>query len=70
MAPEAEFHSGSSTQFRQQEFGVMTRIYSNLTGRCDPYVVNGVIDASHPEPTFTACLGRAFTSRIRLLGRK
>ena len=44
--------------------------FDNITGRCDPYVVNGVIDASHPEPTFTACLGRAFTSRIRLLGRK
>jgi ATP-dependent phosphoenolpyruvate carboxykinase len=30
-----------------------------------------VIDpVSHPEPTFSACLGRAFTSRIRLLGRK
>ncbi|MGC2477138.1 MAG: TonB-dependent receptor [Candidatus Sulfotelmatobacter sp.] len=42
----------------------------NVTGRCDPYVVNAVIDASHPQPTFTACLGRAFTSRIRLLGRK
>jgi len=42
----------------------------NLTGRCDPYVVNSVIDATHPEPTFTACQGRAFTSRIRLLGRK
>jgi hypothetical protein len=35
MAPDAEFHSGSSTQFRQQEFGVMTRIHCNLTGRCD-----------------------------------
>ncbi|HEV2401804.1 MAG TPA: TonB-dependent receptor [Candidatus Sulfotelmatobacter sp.] len=44
--------------------------FDNITGRCDPFVVNSVIDASHPEPTFTACLGRAFTSRIRLLGRK
>ena len=42
----------------------------NITGRCDPYVVNSVIDATHPHPTFTACQGRAFTSRIRLLGRK
>jgi len=42
----------------------------NITGRCNAYVVNSVIDASHPEPTFTACQGRAFTSRIRLLGRK
>ena len=42
----------------------------NITGRCDPFVVNSIIDATHPQPTFTACLGRAFTSRIRLLGRK
>ncbi len=46
--------------------------FDNITGRCDPYVVNSVIDpaAGHPVPTFSACLGRAFTSRIRLLGRK
>lgn len=44
--------------------------FDNITGRCDPFVVNNVIDASHPNPTFTACLGRAFTSRIRLLERK
>jgi len=44
--------------------------FDNITGRCDPFVVNSVIDATHPAPTFSACLGRAFTSRIRLLGRK
>ena len=44
--------------------------FDNLTGRCDPFVVDSVIDATHPAPTFSACLGRAFTSRIRLLGRK
>ncbi len=45
--------------------------FDNLTGRCDPFVVNNVIDpVSHPAPTFTACQGRAFTSRIRLLGKK
>jgi hypothetical protein len=44
--------------------------FDNITGRCDPYVVDSVIDANHPAPTFSACLGRAFTSRIRLLGRK
>ncbi len=45
--------------------------FDNITGRCDPYVVNNVIDPiSHPMPTFNACLGRAFTSRIRFLGRK
>jgi len=42
----------------------------NITGRCNPFVVNPVLDASHPTPTFSACQGRAFTSRIRLLGRK
>jgi len=44
--------------------------FDNITGRCNPYIVNSVIDASHPAPTFSACEGRAFTSRIRLLGRK
>jgi hypothetical protein len=44
--------------------------FDNINGRCNPFVVNGVIDAAHPAPTFTACEGRAFTSRIRLLGRK
>lgn len=44
--------------------------FDNITGRCNPYVVDSVIDAAHPAPTFSACEGRAFTSRIRLLGRK
>ncbi len=44
--------------------------FDNITGRCNPYVVNSVEDANHPSPTFSACEGRAFTSRIRLLGRK
>jgi hypothetical protein len=45
--------------------------FDNITSRCDPFIVNNVIDpVTHPEPTFSACLGRAFTSRIRLLGRK
>jgi len=43
---------------------------NNITGRCNPYVVNSILDATHPLPTFSACEGRAFTSRIRLLGRK
>jgi hypothetical protein len=44
--------------------------FDNITGRCNPYVVNNVIDlATHPKATFSACEGRAFTSRIRLLGR-
>ena len=45
--------------------------FDNITGRCNPYVVNSVITLpSHPNPTFTACQGRAFTSRIRLIGQK
>jgi hypothetical protein len=44
--------------------------FDNITGRCNPFVVNSVIDPSHPQPTFSACEGRAFTSRIRLLGHK
>jgi hypothetical protein len=44
--------------------------FDNITGRCNPYVVNNVIDAQRPAATFSACEGRAFTSRIRLLGRK
>src|SRR5579863_5247672 len=44
--------------------------FDNITGRCNPYNVNSVIDAMHTLPTFTACQGRGFTSRIRLLGRK
>lgn len=44
--------------------------FDNITGRCDPFVVNSVIDANHPNATFSACLGRAFTSRIRLLEHK
>jgi hypothetical protein len=44
--------------------------FDNINGRCNPYVVDNVIDANHSTPTFSACQGRAFTSRIRLLGRK
>ena len=44
--------------------------FDNITGRCNAYVVNSTIDPTHPLPTFTACQGRSFTSRIRLLGKK
>jgi len=44
--------------------------FDNITGRCNPFVVDNVLDSTHPQPTFTACEGRAFTSRIRLLGHK
>jgi len=44
--------------------------FDNITGRCNPYVVNNIIDSTHPNFTFSGCQSRAFTSRIRLLGRK
>jgi hypothetical protein len=50
--------------------------FDNITGRCDPFVVNSVIvnspimSLNHPAPTFLGCQGRAFTSRIRLLTHK
>jgi len=44
--------------------------FDNITGHGNPFFVNSVIDPIHPQPTFSALEGRAFTSRIRLLGRK
>ena len=45
--------------------------FDNITGRCNPFVVDNIYDpVNHPVATFSACEGRAFTSRIRLLGRK
>jgi hypothetical protein len=41
----------------------------NITDHANPYVVNSDIDGPNPF-TFSAFEGRAFTSRIRLLGRK
>ncbi len=44
--------------------------FDNITGHENPFFVNSVIDPIHPEATFSAPEGRAFTSRIRFLGRK
>src|SRR3954462_488503 len=33
--------------------------FDNITGRCNPFVVNSIIDSTHPQPTFAACQGRA-----------
>jgi hypothetical protein len=44
--------------------------FDNMTGHDNPYFVNNIVDPTHPQPTFTAPQGRAFTSRIRLLERK
>jgi hypothetical protein len=43
--------------------------FDNITNHRNPSVVNSDIDAPNPL-TFSAYEGRAFTSRIRLLGRK
>jgi hypothetical protein len=44
--------------------------FNNITNHANPSVANGTIDASHPSPTFIDDAGRAFTGRIRFLGRK
>jgi hypothetical protein len=44
--------------------------FDNISNHANPYFVNSVIDPTHPSPTFAAFQGRAFTSRIRLLGRR
>jgi hypothetical protein len=44
-------------------------VLENATNRADPAVVNNVVDS--PEyGTFSEFLGRAFTTRIRLIGAK
>ncbi len=43
--------------------------FDNITDHSNPLVVNNDIDSPHPL-TFSAFEGRAFTSRIRLLGKK
>ncbi len=43
--------------------------FNNITNHPNSSLANGVIDASHPSPTFIDGSGRAFTGRIRFLGR-
>ena len=43
--------------------------FDNLTNHANVNLANGVLDSSHPVPTFIDGNGRAFTGRIRLLGR-
>lgn len=43
--------------------------FDNLTNHANPVVANGVLDSAHPFPTFIDANGRAFTSRIRYLGK-
>jgi hypothetical protein len=44
--------------------------FDNITAHNNPSFVNGTLDPLHPSPTFSGSPERAFTSRIRLLGRK
>jgi hypothetical protein len=43
--------------------------FDNVTNHANVQLANGVIDAAHPAPTFIDGNGRAFTARIRFLGK-
>ena len=44
--------------------------FDNVTNHANASLANGVIDTAHPFPTFIDGNGRAFTGRIRYLGRQ
>jgi hypothetical protein len=44
--------------------------FDNVTNHANDILANGVVDAMHPVPTFIDGNGRAFTGRIRCLGRQ
>ncbi len=44
--------------------------FDNVTNHANAALANGVIDPSHPLPTFIDQNGRAFTGRIRYLGKQ
>jgi hypothetical protein len=44
--------------------------FDNVTNHANYILANGVLDAMHPNPTFIDGNGRAFTGRIRYLGRE
>jgi hypothetical protein len=44
--------------------------FDNLTNHGNAALANGIIDVAHPSPTFFDGNGRAFTGRIRYLGRQ
>jgi hypothetical protein len=44
--------------------------FDNITNHANAALANGVIDSAHPAPTFIDGNGRAFTGRIRLLGKQ
>jgi hypothetical protein len=44
--------------------------FDNITNHANVVLANGVIDSTHPTPTYIDGVGRAFTGRIRLLGKE
>jgi hypothetical protein len=44
--------------------------WDNITNHADVVGVNGVLDPSHPAPTYIDGIGRAFTGRLRYLGKQ
>jgi hypothetical protein len=43
--------------------------FDNVTNHANDILANGILDSTHPAPTFIDGNGRAFTGRIRFLGR-
>ncbi len=43
--------------------------FDNVTNHANDILANGILDSTHPVPTFIDGNGRAFTGRIRFLGR-
>jgi len=44
--------------------------FDNVTNHANAALANGIVDAAHPSPTFIDANGRAFTGRIRYLGKQ
>jgi hypothetical protein len=44
--------------------------FDNVTNHANDILANGILDPTHPSPTFIDGNGRAFTGRIRYLGRQ
>ena len=44
--------------------------FNNITNHANASLANGILDPAHPFPTFIDGSGRAFTGRIRYLGRQ
>jgi hypothetical protein len=44
--------------------------FDNITNHANDILANGVIDSAHPSPTYIDGNGRAFTGRIRYLGKQ